>query len=221
MVVRGAAFATAFVALWAWLAIAARHLDPRWPATPPEWLRIPGMLVAVASAALGGWCVALFVTRGRGTPAPFDPPSKFVAVGPYRYMRNPMYLGGFGVLLGAGLVLRSPSIVALASVFLRSRTCSWCSTKSAIFPPGSACRTGTTVRWSAAGCRRSRRHATRSDSGPSTAHSLLQRPGRENRMGRYGPVRARRQVLLGAGRCDRSRPAGAAHAVSALEATQC
>lgn len=118
VVLRGTAFAAAFVTLWAWLAIAARHLDPRWPAALPEWLRIPGMVVAVASGALGGWCVALFVTRGRGTPAPFDPPRKFVAVGPYRYMRNPMYVGGFGVLLGAGLALRSPSIVALAAVFL-------------------------------------------------------------------------------------------------------
>jgi protein-S-isoprenylcysteine O-methyltransferase Ste14 len=118
VVIRGAFFATAFVALWGWLAIAARRLDRRWPVTPPEWLRIPGMLVAVAGAALAAWCVALFVTRGRGTPAPFDPPLEFVAVGPYRFVRNPMYLGGFGLLLGAGLVLSSPSIIALAFVFL-------------------------------------------------------------------------------------------------------
>ena len=115
---RGVTFAAAFVALWASLAVAARRMDPRWQAALPAWLQVPGLVVAVAGAALCAWCVALFVTRGRGTPAPFDPPLEFVAVGPYRWVRNPMYLGGFGVLLGAGLVLRSPSIVALAGAFL-------------------------------------------------------------------------------------------------------
>ena len=52
------------------------------------------------------------------TPAPFDAPREFVAAGPYRYVRNPMYIGGFGVLLGAGLALQSPAIVGLAVLFL-------------------------------------------------------------------------------------------------------
>jgi len=118
VVLRGVVVATAFVALWTWLAVAARRMDPRWHVVLPEWLQVPGIVVAIAGALLGGWCVALFVTRGRGTPAPFDPPLEFVATGPYRFVRNPMYIGGFGVLLGVGLVLRSPSIVALAGAFL-------------------------------------------------------------------------------------------------------
>jgi protein-S-isoprenylcysteine O-methyltransferase Ste14 len=56
-------------------------------------------------------CVAAFVTRGEGTPAPFDPPRKFVAAGPYHFVRNPMYIGGFLVLFGFGLSERSPAIV--------------------------------------------------------------------------------------------------------------
>jgi protein-S-isoprenylcysteine O-methyltransferase Ste14 len=63
-------------------------------------------------------CVALFVLRGRGTPAPFDPPREFVATGPYRLVRNPMYVGGMAVLLGWGLILLSPSIVLLAVGFM-------------------------------------------------------------------------------------------------------
>ena len=39
------------------------------------------------------WCIGTFVTKGQGTPAPFDPPREFVASGPYRYVRNPMYIG--------------------------------------------------------------------------------------------------------------------------------
>ncbi len=58
-----------------------------------------------------------FVTKGQGTPAPFDPPVEFVAVGPYRYLRNPMYLGALCVIAGVGLVLKSPAIVLLAPVF--------------------------------------------------------------------------------------------------------
>ncbi|MBM2830917.1 MAG: isoprenylcysteine carboxyl methyltransferase, partial [Gammaproteobacteria bacterium] len=34
----------------------------------------------------------------------------------YRYVRNPMYVGGIAVLLGAGLALRSPGIMILAFV---------------------------------------------------------------------------------------------------------
>ncbi|HEV8267520.1 MAG TPA: PEMT/PEM2 methyltransferase family protein, partial [Thermoanaerobaculia bacterium] len=46
--------------------------------------------------------------------APFDPPREFVAVGPYRFVRNPMYVGGIALLFGAGLVLGSFSIVLLS-----------------------------------------------------------------------------------------------------------
>ena len=63
-------------------------------------------------------CIATFVTRGRGTPAPFDAPRALVAVGPYRYVRNPMYVGAAALLLGAGLVVGSPSIALLSVAFL-------------------------------------------------------------------------------------------------------
>ena len=61
----------------------------------------------LAGAALCLACIATFVVIGRGTPAPFDPPRQFVAVGPYRYVRNPMYIGGALLLAGFALYLRS------------------------------------------------------------------------------------------------------------------
>lgn len=118
VVLRAALYASAFVFLWAWLAASVQALDARLPFTIPVWARPLGLALVLTGALLALWCIATFVTRGRGTPAPFDPPREFVAAGPYRYVRNPMYTGGFGVLLGAGLILRSPSIVGLAVLFL-------------------------------------------------------------------------------------------------------
>ncbi|MCH7761929.1 isoprenylcysteine carboxylmethyltransferase family protein [candidate division TA06 bacterium] len=55
------------------------------------------------------YCAILLINRGRGTPAPFDPPSEFVVLGPYRYVRNPMMIGGLGADLAVSLILSSLS----------------------------------------------------------------------------------------------------------------
>jgi protein-S-isoprenylcysteine O-methyltransferase Ste14 len=115
---RAAVYSAAFVLLWAWLAASVQPLDARLPFGIPAWARLIGWPLVLAGALLTLWCIITFVARGRGTPAPFDPPREFVAAGPYRYVRNPMYIGAFGVLLGSGLILRSPSIVGLAALFL-------------------------------------------------------------------------------------------------------
>jgi protein-S-isoprenylcysteine O-methyltransferase Ste14 len=53
---------------------------------------------------LGGmillWSFWNFLAQGRGTPAPIDPPKELVAVGFYRYVRNPMYVGIFAMNIG-------------------------------------------------------------------------------------------------------------------------
>lgn len=118
VVLRAALYSSAFVLLWAWLAASARLFDARLPFSIQGWARPLGLALALPGALLVLWCIATFVARGRGTPAPFDPPREFVAAGPYRYVRNPMYIGAFGVLFGAGLILQSPSIVGLAFLFL-------------------------------------------------------------------------------------------------------
>ena len=71
-----------------------------------------------AGGTLAFACIATFVTRGEGTPAPMDPPRKFVAAGPYRFVRNPMYIGGFLVLAGFGLYEQSPAILLFALPWL-------------------------------------------------------------------------------------------------------
>jgi protein-S-isoprenylcysteine O-methyltransferase Ste14 len=46
------------------------------------------------------WCFWDFVQKGKGTPAPFDPPKELVVAGLYQYVRNPMYVGVFLINLG-------------------------------------------------------------------------------------------------------------------------
>jgi protein-S-isoprenylcysteine O-methyltransferase Ste14 len=118
VVLRAALYSAAFILLWGWLAVLARPFDARLAFTIPVWARPFGWALVLLGGLLVFWCISTFAARGRGTPAPFDPPREFVAAGPYRYVRNPMYIGGFGVLFGAGLVLGSPSIMGLAVLFL-------------------------------------------------------------------------------------------------------
>jgi protein-S-isoprenylcysteine O-methyltransferase Ste14 len=114
IVLRGVIYSAAFVSLWAWLALSVRVFDSRIPLHLPSWLRPIGLVLAAAGSLLALLCIVAFVTKGRGTPAPFDPPREFVASGPYRYVRNPMYAGGIATLLGAGLIVSSPGILLLA-----------------------------------------------------------------------------------------------------------
>ena len=81
-VLRGALYSAGFVWLWAWLVVSVRPLDSRIPVALPNWLRPIGFGVSTVGALLAGACIAAFVTKGRGTPAPFDPPREFVASGP-------------------------------------------------------------------------------------------------------------------------------------------
>ncbi len=46
------------------------------------------------------WCFSDFVRRGQGTPAPYEPPSKLVVGGLYRYTRNPMYVSVLLIVVG-------------------------------------------------------------------------------------------------------------------------
>jgi protein-S-isoprenylcysteine O-methyltransferase Ste14 len=115
LAVRTILFASAFVLLWVWLASLVRRWDPVLGVSVVSWLRPVGATVASAGALLALSCIVAFATKGRGTPAPFDPPREFVAEGPYRFARNPMYIGGIATIAGAGLALASPSIVLLAA----------------------------------------------------------------------------------------------------------
>jgi protein-S-isoprenylcysteine O-methyltransferase Ste14 len=87
-------------------------------------IRIDAFLyVGIVPILLGGSiylrCAWDFAMKGRGTPAPIDPPKELVALGFYRYVRNPMYVGILLILLGESLLFGSGTLlVYAASLFL-------------------------------------------------------------------------------------------------------
>jgi protein-S-isoprenylcysteine O-methyltransferase Ste14 len=82
-----------------------------------EVLQYAGMVIGAAGAVVALWCVLSFVAIGKGTPAPFDPPRQLVVRGPYRYVRNPMYIGAGTALSGAALFYESLPLLGYTALF--------------------------------------------------------------------------------------------------------
>lgn len=80
----------------------------------PVWRISLRLQVLALPALLGLAAVQEFATRGQGTPLPTDPPRRFVASGPYRYIRNPMQLALVLLWLLLAGFLRSPSLALAA-----------------------------------------------------------------------------------------------------------
>jgi len=114
LALRSVIYMTGFLLFFAWIALRVRAFDQRFGVSLPAAAEIPGEILVVLGAILVLACAGVFISRGRGTPAIFDAPRAFVASGPYRYVRNPMYLGGLMLLIGFGLYNRSISILLVA-----------------------------------------------------------------------------------------------------------
>ena len=102
------------------------------------FLVLPGMVAFAIPVALAGWaspfpsnhmiglvplslgllvllrCVREFYVAGSGTLAPWAPPKQLVVTGPYRYCRNPMYVGVALILLGWAALYWSRSLLIYA-----------------------------------------------------------------------------------------------------------
>jgi protein-S-isoprenylcysteine O-methyltransferase Ste14 len=119
VVIRAITYATLFIGVLL-VYVPARVLSGTGFARPPQ-LGLPqilGIIASVIGTVLALWCILSFATLGRGTPAPFDPPRRLVIRGPYRYVRNPMYLGASLALAGAALFYLSAALLAYAAAFL-------------------------------------------------------------------------------------------------------
>jgi protein-S-isoprenylcysteine O-methyltransferase Ste14 len=80
--------------------------------------QVIGMFIGSFGAVLAVWCVFTFALLGKGTPAPFDPPRKLVIQGPYRFTRNPMYLGAGFALTGVSILYESWPLLIYTGIFL-------------------------------------------------------------------------------------------------------
>lgn len=119
ILVRALTYATLFVGFLL-VFLPARLLETSGLSRPAVLgpVQIAGVLLVVAGAGIATWCVLSFALLGRGTPAPFDPPRQLVVRGPYRFVRNPMYLGAGLALSGAALFFQSVAVFAYALLFL-------------------------------------------------------------------------------------------------------
>jgi protein-S-isoprenylcysteine O-methyltransferase Ste14 len=118
VLVRAATYATLFVGL-VLIFVPARVLSSS-GVLPPTAIGIwqsAGMIVGAAGAALALSCIVAFALVGKGTPAPFDPPRRLVVQGPYRFVRNPMYIGAGLAMAGAALFYRSFALLGYIGVF--------------------------------------------------------------------------------------------------------
>src|SRR5271166_3191568 len=80
------------------------------------WQSVPASRVVLP--VIGGICICLglllmaatirlFVTVGKGTLAPWEPPQRLVVQGVYRHVHNPMITGVLCVLLGESVLTAS------------------------------------------------------------------------------------------------------------------
>jgi len=116
--VRSIVVGTAFVWLWTMVGLWARQFDRVFGGPLPSWTGPFGVVALAAGVPLMLTCVVLFAIRGKGTPAPFDPPRTFVAFGPYRAVRNPMYIGGWLTIVGFAFVTQSSSVLVFSFAWL-------------------------------------------------------------------------------------------------------
>ena len=114
---RSVTYATLFIAL-VLIFVPGRILERTGIVQPsqPGVVEYAGMVVTAVGGAICVWCILTFTFVGRGTPAPFDPPRKLVVSGPYRYVRNPMYIGAVLALCGAAMYFGSGALFAYVAI---------------------------------------------------------------------------------------------------------
>jgi len=87
---------------------------PRLGRGPLTWF---GVLLMLLGATIYFRCAWEFAVRGLGTPAPIAPTKFLVTTALHRYVRNPMYIGVFAVILGEAATCRSAVLLGYAAFF--------------------------------------------------------------------------------------------------------
>jgi protein-S-isoprenylcysteine O-methyltransferase Ste14 len=100
-----------------WLIGYLRPLDVSLGVELPAWVQIPGIVAVAAGTVLVLICGVMLSTRGIGTlrGEEWFMPREFVATGPFKFVRNPMSLGGAVLMAGIALSHRSALGLGLAA----------------------------------------------------------------------------------------------------------
>jgi protein-S-isoprenylcysteine O-methyltransferase Ste14 len=88
------------------------------PGVGAFWEVLLSDFLLCVGAAIYLWCAWDFSVKGLGTPAPIDAPKHLVVNGLYRFVRNPMYVGVFCVIVSRAIFCRSLPIVFYLIFFM-------------------------------------------------------------------------------------------------------
>jgi protein-S-isoprenylcysteine O-methyltransferase Ste14 len=86
------------------------------------WNLILGSILVIAGLMMMALTISSFIRIGKGTLAPWSPTKKLVVVGLYRYVRNPMILGVFTILLGETIGIWSVALLKWSVAFFAINT---------------------------------------------------------------------------------------------------
>ena len=90
----------------------------RWNVAPPLPLGVTQQAAGAVSIAAGVsvlvYAFGRFVVEGLGTPAPVAPTERLVVGGPYRYVRNPMYVAVLAIVVGQAIVFNQAALLRYA-----------------------------------------------------------------------------------------------------------
>ena len=103
------ALAAAIVLEW----LVGLHFLP--PMAWSGWQLYLGLVLVLAAVALAGWAVRTFSAVGTNV-SPHEPALKLATSGPYRFTRNPMYLGFVLLFVGVSLIFSLEWGIILAPV---------------------------------------------------------------------------------------------------------
>ena len=81
-------------------------------------VNIIGLLLILVGLSIDIYSIRTFVSAGKGSPFPWKPPKRLVASGPYKYVRNPIYVAYFIIISGLAIFTNIPSIFIIAILFM-------------------------------------------------------------------------------------------------------
>ena len=94
--------------------VVEQRLDLTWNALDQPGVGLAGASIFLVGSAIGLWSCVTMATRGKGTPLPAEAARELVVIGPYRFIRNPMAVGGLLQTVGVGLMIGSWIVILMA-----------------------------------------------------------------------------------------------------------